>query len=285
MRVRIWGVRGGIPSPGPETVGLGGNTPCIDVLTSDQQVIIIDAGTGIRRLGKVLQREYPHRIVGTLLISHTHWDHIQGFPFFAPVIGPNSRQNRFVVVGQKRVGQQLEGVLAGQIVEPYLPFAYNELTADIHVKECHDGDVMIVGDDTIVRAGEMSHPGGCLGFRVENQGTVLTYCTDSSHPDGRLNPNVVALARGADLLIHDAQFSLEERRKYPHYGHSSWLEATQVARDAGAKCLALFHYDPEASDAYMASMLEDARAVFPNTVLAREGMEITLPLRDGELPE
>jgi ribonuclease BN (tRNA processing enzyme) len=284
MRIRFWGVRGTIPSPGPETVRLGGNTACLEVLTSDQQLIVLDAGSGIRRLGIALQEEYPDRIVGTILVSHTHWDHIQGFPFFAPLVGPQSRHNRFVVVGQKRVGQQLENVLAGQIIEPYLPFAYAELTADIHVKEVRGGEVIVVGDGTVVRVAELRHPGGCLGFRIENQGRVFAYCTDSSHEDNELTGNVLELAHDADLLVHDAQFSLDERIKYAAYGHSSWLEACQVASEANVRCLALFHYDPNASDDLMESVLAKAREIFPNTILAREGLEVNLPLADGELP-
>lgn len=281
MRIRFWGVRGTIPAPGPETVRMGGNTACLDVLTSDRQLIILDAGSGIRRLGKVLQDEYVGRIVGTLLISHTHWDHIQGFPFFSPIL---NRGNRFVVIGQKRVGQQLENVLAGQVVEPYLPFAFRELAADIHVKEIRDGEPVLVGDETVIKVAELRHPGGCLGFRLENAGSVFTYCTDSSHETGQLTPNVIELARNADLLVHDAHFSLEQRERFPDWGHSSWLEAAQVAREANVGCLALFHYDPDSSDDYMENVLEKARQVFPRTILAREGLEIYLPMAPGELP-
>jgi phosphoribosyl 1,2-cyclic phosphodiesterase len=283
MQVRFWGVRGTIPAPGPDTVRLGGNTSCLDVLTSDQQLIVLDAGSGIRRLGIALSEEYPHRIVGTILISHTHWDHIQGFPFFAPLVGPQSKQNRFVVVGQKRVGQQLETVLAGQIIEPYLPFAFKELAADIHVKEVRGGEEIVVGDDTIVRVEELRHPGGCLGFRIENNGVALAYCTDSSHEDDYLTENVLKLARNADLLIHDAQYSLEQRKLYPDYGHSSWLEAAQVAIAANAKYLALFHFDPNASDDYMEAILARTREVFPNTMLSREGLVLNLPLTEDKL--
>jgi phosphoribosyl 1,2-cyclic phosphodiesterase len=283
MQVRFWGVRGTIPTPGPDTVRLGGNTSCLDVLTSDQQLIVLDAGSGIRRLGIALSEEYPHRIVGTILISHTHWDHIQGFPFFAPLVGPQSKQNRFVVVGQKRVGQQLETVLAGQIIEPYLPFAFKELAADIHVKEVRGGEEIVVGDDTIVRVEELRHPGGCLGFRIENNGVALAYCTDSSHEDDYLTENVLKLARNADLLIHDAQYSLEQRKLYPDYGHSSWLEAAQVAIAANAKYLALFHFDPNASDDYMEAILARTREVFPNTMLSREGLVLNLPLTEDKL--
>ena len=280
MRIRFWGVRGTIPAPGPDTVRLGGNTACIDVLTSDDQLIVIDAGSGIRRLGIALSEEYSSRIVGTILVSHTHWDHIQGFPFFSPLIGPQSRQNRFVIVGQKRVGRQLEKVLAGQIIEPYLPFAFKELAADIHVKEVSGGESVVIGDDTMIRVAELRHPGGCLGFRIENNNKVFAYCTDSSHEDDQLTENVLALAQDADLLVHDAQYSLEQRVEYPEYGHSSWLEAVKVAEKANVGCLALFHYDPNASDDYMESVLHKAREIFPRTILSQEGLELNLPISE-----
>jgi ribonuclease BN (tRNA processing enzyme) len=284
VRVRFWGVRGTIPSPGPDTIKLGANTSCLDILTSDQSVIILDAGTGIRRLGRVLTKEHPDRIVATMLITHTHWDHIQGFPFFGPLMGPQGRFNRFVVVGKRVVGQQLEEVLAGQIMEPYLPFLYKELTADIHVKEIKENDWTIIGDETSVYTAQLEHPGGCLGYRLENNGAVFAYCTDTSHKDG-LNENVLRLAEEADLLVHDAHWSLEEREKFPDWGHSSWLEAAQVAVEAKVKCLALFHYAPDATDEVMEERLLRAREIFPNTILAREGMVVNLPLTSGQLPE
>ena len=254
---------------------MGGNTSCIDIFTSDQQVIILDAGTGIRRLGQILQEEHPNRLVGTLLISHTHWDHIQGFPFFWPAF---IRNNRFVVVGQKRIGQHLENVLRGQVVEPYLPFGFNQFKADLVVKEIADGEFMIIGDDTVLLAHSLDHPGGCLGFRIENKDAILAYCTDTGHPDGGLNQNVLTLAQNADLLIHDGQFSLQQRDRFPDWGHSSWLEAAQAAAEANVKFLALFHHDPDSSDEYLETVLEKARQVFPNTILAYEGLELNLPL-------
>ena len=280
VRVRFWGVRGTIPSPGPNTVKIGGNTACIDLLTSDQQLVIIDAGSGIRQLGKSLLGEYPHRIMGTMLFSHTHWDHIQGFPFFTPAF---IRQNRFVVIGQKKIGQRLENILADQVVQPYLPFGYQALEADLIVKEIHDGERMIIGDDTAIQARELDHPGGCLGFRVENRDITFAYCSDTTHRDDDLNENVLQLAQNADLLVHDAQYTPEQKVLYPNYGHSSWQDAAQVAAEANVNALALFHHDPDATDDELLVALEATRKLFPRTFLAREGLTVDLPL-NGTMP-
>lgn len=280
MLVRFWGVRGTIPVPGPDTIRTGGNTACVAVLTSDQQLIILDAGSGIRRLGQELVQQNTGRIVGTILISHTHWDHIQGFPYFAPAF---ERNNRFVVVGQKRVGRRLEEILARQIVEPYLPFDYKNLSADFHVKEVGDGELLVVGDETIVRVANLNHPGGSLGFRIENNGGVLTYCTDTTHNEGAVEPSIVELARDADLLIHDSFFSVGGRHQFHWFGHSSWLEAVRAASAANVKCLALFHFSPDDTDDYLErEMLTKAREVFPNTILSREGLVLQLPFPDGQ---
>lgn len=278
MRIRFWGVRGTIPTPGAETVKVGGNTACIDVLTTDNQLIIIDAGSGIRRLGMTIEEECQDQINGTILISHTHWDHIQGFPFFAPIVGPQGRHNSFTIIGQKRVGKQLENILAGQIIEPYLPFAFRELTADIAFHEVVEGESIHISPRTVVRVAELRHPGGCLGYRIENDGLVFTYCTDSSHEDDQLTESVLDLADGADLLVHDAQYSIEQRAAYADYGHSSWKEATEVANVAGVKCLALFHFDPSASDEHLEQVRIEARQLFPSTILAREGLTVELPV-------
>lgn len=281
MQITFWGVRGTIPTPGPETIRVGGNTSCVELRTSDKQLIIIDAGSGIRRLGKALVQNGSERIVASILISHTHWDHIQGFPFFAPIFG---RNNRFVLVGKRRVGKQLEETMAGQFIEPYLPFAYKSLPADLIVKEVQDGETIIIGDNTRVTVADLNHPGGCLGFRVENNGFVFVYCSDVTHNENGFDQNLLKLADGADLLVHDSHFAtIEERIKFNEYGHSAWQEAVQAAIEARVRCLALFHYSPDLTDDDLDDILLHARAIFPRTILAREGLTITLPL--ASLPE
>jgi len=281
LYIRFWGVRGTIPTPGRETIDVGGNTSCIEVRTSDDQLIILDAGTGILPLGRHLLKENPGRIIGSILISHTHWDHIQGFPFFSPIWG---RTNRFILVGRKRVGQRLEEIVSGQFMEPYLPFAYKSLPADLLVKEVDDDETLIIGDKTRVQVANMNHPGGCLGFRIENGNSVFAYCSDVGHSDDAFDPSVLKLAEGADLLVHDSHFAtLDERNMRRDWGHSTWLEAAQVAMEARVKNLALFHFSPDMNDTAVEQIAQKARNIFPRTLIAREGLELYLPLT-GELP-
>ena len=282
MYIRFWGVRGTIPTPGRDTIEVGGNTSCVEIRTSDDQLIILDAGSGMLPLGRHLMQENQGRILGNILISHTHWDHIQGFPFFAPIWG---RTNRFILLGRKRVGQQLEEIVSGQFMEPYLPFAYKSLPADLIVKEVSDGEKIIIGDRTSVQVANINHPGGCLGFRIENEGVVLAYCSDVGHEDDSFDPGVMKLAHGADLLIHDSHFAtLEERNMRRDWGHSTWIEAAQVAAEANVKTLAMFHFSPDMTDKNVEHFRDKAREIFPRTMIAREGLALSLPLT-GKLPD
>ncbi len=280
MRVRFWGVRGSFPVPGPSTVQVGGNTPCVEIRTPDGQFLILDAGTGIRALGNDLLHRHPDRLIGTIFFSHTHWDHIQGFPFFAPA---RLRHNRFVIFGEKRIGDRLEQVLQDQMRDSYLPFGFQDMMADLLVKEVQVGEAIVVGDETIVRAAPLFHPGGVFGYRIECRGRSLTYATDVGHPTDRLDPRVVALAQGADLLIHDAQFQPHEKHAHPDWGHSSWEEAALVARAAGARRLALFHHSPDHTDVELQQIERQTQAIFATAFLAREGEVVDLDRRtDGE---
>jgi phosphoribosyl 1,2-cyclic phosphodiesterase len=277
MEIRFWGVRGGIPVPGPSTVRVGGNTPCVEVRTPDGDLIILDAGSGIRPLGLALQREFPERMICSLLISHTHWDHIQGFPFFAPA---RRRHNRIVIFGEKRVDERLDQILAGQMLAAYLPFSLRDMHADLLIKEMQDGETLVIGNHTLVEVRSLEHPGGVFGFRISNRGCVLTYATDVGHgPDG-LDQRVVDLARSADLLIHDAQFSAEQKANHWDWGHSSWEDAARVAITAGVKRLALFHHDILATDYELEEVEHQAQALFPGAFVAREGQEIVIPTRE-----
>jgi len=272
--VRLGGVRGGMPAPGPDTVKAGGNTPCVEVRTGDNQIIILDAGTGIRPLGDALMQEFSGRIVVTLLISHTHWDHIQGFPFFGVA---RRRHNRIVIVGAKKVGRRLEEVMAGQVSEPYLPFGYGDLEADLITKEIQDQETFIVGEHTLVTACSGFHPGGVFIYRIEHQGHSVVYATDVGHPIGSFDERVLDMARNCDVLIHDAQFSDKEKMLHPHWGHSSWKEAAQVGKETNTGAVVLFHHSAWATDDFLYGVVEkEAQEINPNAVLGYEGLEITV---------
>ncbi|MGD8516896.1 MAG: MBL fold metallo-hydrolase, partial [Anaerolineae bacterium] len=160
--------------------------------------------------------------------------------------------------------------------DAYLPFTLEDLYADLLIKDVHDGEQLVLGDRTTALARRLPHPGGAFGYRITCQDRTVVYASDVNHPPQGLDPVVVELARDADLLIHDAQFTPEEKRERQAWGHSSWLEAVQVAQEANARQLALFHHDPEHSDKVLYEIERQAQAIFPGTFLAREGIEVTL---------
>jgi phosphoribosyl 1,2-cyclic phosphodiesterase len=239
----------------------------------DREVLIIDAGTGIRLLGLDLEGRTSDRMVAVLLFSHTHLDHIQGLPFFSPA---RLRHNRLVIMGERRVGQHLEQVLAGQMTDAYLPFTMEDLPADLLIKEVHDGERIVIGDQTSALPRRLPHPGGVFGYRIRCQGKIVVYASDVNHGPGGLDPRVLELARDADLLIHDAQYTPQEKYERPSWGHSSWLEAVQVALAAEVKRLALFHHDPDHTDDQLEEIERQAKEHFAPAFLAREGMEVDL---------
>jgi phosphoribosyl 1,2-cyclic phosphodiesterase len=263
-----------MPAPGPDTVKVGGNTPCVEVRTGDNQVIVLDAGTGIRPLGDSLLRESKARIVVTLLISHTHWDHIQGFPFFNV---HQRRHNRIMIIGEKKVERSLEAVMAGQLSEPYSPFGPGELEGDVLIKEIQDRETFIIGENTRVKARSGFHPGGVFVYRIEHQGRSVVYATDVGHPIGGFDDRVLEMAQNCDLLIHDANFSDREKILHPDWGHSTWKEAAHVGREANADTTVLFHHSTWATDDHLLNVVaREAREINRNAILGYEGLEIRL---------
>lgn len=273
MQVTFWGVRGSIPTPGVETVRVGGNTSCVEVHTPDNDLLILDAGTGIRPLGLALDSRGEERVIGHIFLSHTHWDHIQGLPFFSPA---RRRGNRFTILGEKRVDERLERVLAGQYMDTYLPFSLKEMDADILIKEIRDGETIVLGEHTLVTARKLDHPGGVFAYRIRWRDRLLVYATDLRHPPGGLDERLLELAQGADLLIHDAHFSPEEALKFPDWGHSSWAQAIAVIQAAQVKRLALFHYSPTADDGLLESLEREIQKQTPHVFLSREGLTVTV---------
>lgn len=273
MRITFWGVRGSIASPGPDTAGVGGNTSCVEVQCGSTK-LILDAGTGVRRLGDSL---VPHGPVdATILLSHFHWDHIQGLPFFVPAYLPSTKLG---IVGAGGSGAALRDVLTTQMTAPVFPVRLDELGAAITLREVRNGETFQVGEARI-RAAKVNHPGGVMAYRIEHDGKTVVYATDTEHY-ACVDPALRALAEGADVLIYDSQYTPEEYRgdggrSKVGWGHSTYVAGAELARAAGVGKYVLFHHDPQRNDAGVADVERRARELFPASVAAREGMSIGL---------
>lgn len=265
MDIRFWGVRGSIASPGPETANVGGNTSCIEVRCGEQR-IVLDAGTGLRNLGNALVREQSSLSL-TLLLSHFHWDHIQGLPFFVPAYMP---QTKLAIVGSSDGRHSLRDKLSRQMTEPHFPVQLDDLAAALTYREARSGQRFDIGD-VHVRVARLNHPGGVFAYRLEHGGQSLVYATDTEHY-ACVDPTLRALAEGADVLVYDAQYTPEEYQSKVGWGHSTYVAGSEVAKSAGVHKLVLFHHDPQRTDEGVEAIERTARQLFPNTIAAREGM-------------
>ncbi|MDA8163468.1 MAG: MBL fold metallo-hydrolase [Desulfobacteraceae bacterium] len=302
MRVKIWGVRGSIPCPGPHTVKYGGNTVCLEVrFPETDRLVIIDAGSGIRELGNFLMANDRTRgpINTEIYLTHTHWDHIMGFPFFIPAYLPDTRLRIHGPVSYEE--DSLESIVGGQMTYRYFPVRQTELAADISYHDLKEGR-RDLGDGIVLTTKYLNHPVLCLGYRFEHGGKVFCtaydtepfrnlFITDPSHPaydeamaaEGDLvaqeqNRLVEEFFAGADLLIHDSQYTeAEYRASKLGWGHSSFEGAIAAASRAGVKKLLLFHHEPVRTDAEFDRLAETyGRKDGPEVIVAREGMEISL---------
>jgi phosphoribosyl 1,2-cyclic phosphodiesterase len=274
MEITFWGVRGSIASPGPDTIGVGGNTSCVEVRCGSQ-TIILDAGTGIRRLGDKLMSEGA--VEATMLLSHLHWDHIQGIPFFVPAYVPSSRLQ---VVGGTNGVMSLRDALAHQMTAPVFPVRLDELGAKMDWREVRPGERFDVGD-VEVRVAKQNHPGGSYAYRLDYKGKSVVYATDTEHY-ACVDPALYALAKDADVLIYDSQYTPEEYRganagsSKVGWGHSTYVAGVELARAAGVGQYVLFHHDPRRSDAAVEDIERKTRELFPHAVAAREGLKLDL---------
>lgn len=272
-QVTFWGVRGSVPVFDLGMSRYGGNTSCVEVRTPAEGCIIIDGGTGIRGLGQFSRLESQgDPIQGTVLISHYHWDHIQGIPFSSVFYDP---RNSLAFYGlHPEVPGGMEGVLQGQMSRPYFPVDMGTLTAARSFTEMEHGARVTIGD-AVVEARNLNHPQGCLGFRIETAGGVVVYASDNESGDAAGDRSVRELARDADVLIYDAQYPPELIARRRGWGHSTWAEGVRVAQDANAKNLVLFHHDPGSDDSMLDILVEAARRQWKQTWAAAEGMVVT----------
>jgi len=272
MLVRFWGVRGSTPTPQPENLRYGGNTSCVEVRINGQ-IYILDCGTGFRILGKHLQRETGGKpLAAHIFLSHFHWDHIQGIPFFRPLYEHPSHQFAF---HSSRRTRSLQQVMEEQMASPYFPVAISEMKAQRNFYDIEEGVTRFEG--ATMRAQWLNHPQGCMGFRLETRAGTLVYATDNEPGDEYFDKAVRQLAEGADVLIYDAQYLPEEYEAQRRgWGHSHWREAVKVVMESGAKELVLFHHDPDHDDRLIDKVVQEARNYFPRVRAASEGMEIRI---------
>ncbi len=287
MDIEFWGVRGSIPVPGQATVRYGGNTSCVRVRL-DGGDLVFDAGTGIRELGRAMMASgCPDRI--DLFLSHVHWDHIQGFPFFAPAM---RRGGRIVIHGLNSQERTLESVVEGQMEGPTFPIGLKQMGADVEFQTLEERAIVVLENIPgkpwgSVSCARLNHPNGVYAYRVVEQstGAVFVYATDTEHVEGRLDEALVRLAHDADILVYDGMFTSQEHPSRRGWGHSTWDEGFKVAMAAGAKKLVVFHHDParddDALDELRRTAIEQAARI-SNAVeveFAREGMVLSLERR------
>jgi phosphoribosyl 1,2-cyclic phosphodiesterase len=279
MQVEFWGVRGSIASPGAATAGIGGNTSCVEVRCGGTR-LILDAGTGLRSLGDSLlldaKRTGKSGVEATLLLSHFHWDHIQGLPFFVPAYLPTTELG--IVAGVNGV-QSLRDTLSHQMRAPVFPVRLDELCAKLSMRDVRHGESLTIGEVTVTAA-KLNHPGGVTAYRIVHEGKSLVYATDTEHY-ACIDPVLVKLAAGADVLIYDAQYTPEEYDgidgpSKAGWGHSTFAAGAEVAKAAGVGQLLLFHHDPRRADAAVEGVERRARDLFANTLAAREGMVVSV---------
>jgi phosphoribosyl 1,2-cyclic phosphodiesterase len=265
FRLRFWGTRGSIPSPGPQTVRYGGNTPCIEVRTAEDWLIILDAGTGLRELGRTLMTNANgSSIQGDIFVTHAHWDHIQGIPFFGPMF---HQGNHFTLWGSRSLQTSLARVVRDQMSPVVFPVRFDELSATIDFREL--AEERCAGRGYTVQAFQVRHPGGALGYRFETgaTGSSLVYISDNELGEGATydtradwRQRCLEFVRGASVLIHDTTYTAEEYERHRGWGHSSYEDALALALDAGVERLVLFHHMPERTDDDLDRLLEACRA-------------------------
>jgi phosphoribosyl 1,2-cyclic phosphodiesterase/ActR/RegA family two-component response regulator len=295
--VKFWGVRGSIATPGPSTVHYGGNTSCVEVRTKGQ-IIILDAGTGLRPLGRALTQEFKERPLAlNILLSHTHWDHIQGLPFFQPLYQPN---NRIRILGYEGARSGLFNVLSSQMESPYFPVGLKELPSNVEIEELRDMEFAV--GDIHIESYFANHPGICVGYRISTPEGSIAFFPDNEPPHRLKHTSrniesfdtartafvktesrkLAEFIKNVDVLIVDSQYDAQEYERHRGWGHGCVDDVVQLAVEAGAKRLYLFHHDPDHDDSKINAMVEHARklaAAVGSTIqieAAMEGLKVQL---------
>lgn len=266
--VRFWGVRGTVPCPGPETLRYGGNTACVEVMCGDQR-LILDAGTGLRALGVSLNGQ--DGLNAHIFLTHTHIDHINGFPFFRPAY---SAKNRFQLWAGHLGGHTgaLQATLADLMKAPIFPVPLDIMHACIAFHDFAAGVTIEAAPGVVLRTAPLNHPNGATGYRVEYDGRAICYVTDTEQREGELDATILELIRGSQIVIYDATYTEAEYPSYRGWGHSTWTEGVRLCKAAGVERLIAFHHDPDHDDDFLDRIDQQLRRALPGSQVAREGL-------------
>jgi ribonuclease BN (tRNA processing enzyme) len=270
MEVQFWGVRGTFPSPGRDKVRYGGHTPCASVLSGSGEVLVVDAGTGIKDLGDCLVRERgegPLRI--SLFLTHFHLDHVLGFPFFAPLFGPDVALTIYAPAEPDETRRYLGGLIAGK----YFPVELFQTKSAKDYRRMPEEGIEVGGIG--ITPHPLYHPQGALAYKFTENGKSIVFATDTEHPVSGVDEGLAAFSAGAAHLVCDATFTPEEYREGKQgWGHSTWLEGAKLAAAAGAGNLLLSHLNPDHTDDLVDGLAASAREHFPKTSAARQGLRL-----------
>ena len=269
--VKFWGVRGSIACAGPNHVKYGGNTSCIEMDVGEHR-IILDAGTGLRNAGQTFLKEESGELF--LLLTHTHWDHINGFPFFIPAYNPNWKIH--VKAGHLKDKGGIQAVLSAQMDNPMFPVPLEAMQAQITYEDFRAGESLDLYPNITVRTALLNHPNDATAYRIDHNGHSAVYVTDTEHVPGELDQNILEIIEGADLVIYDCTYTEEEWPSKVGWGHSTWNEGVRLCQAANVKRLAIFHHDPDHDDAFMDKLADEAKEAWDASFVVREGMVISL---------
>ena len=270
--LRFWGVRGSIAAPGPETAKYGGNTSCIEVRCNGH-LIILDGGTGIRALGNSLAPENGS-IDADLLLTHTHFDHVSGIPFFKPfyIAGNTFRLS----AGHLLPAHTLREVLCELMMAPLFPVPIEIMGSDVSFQDFEVGEEFTLKCGAHVMTRPLNHPNGATGYRLTIGDKSMAYVTDTEHKDGELDANILELIKDTDYFIYDSNYTPEEYPTYKGWGHSTWGAGADLADAAGVGTFIVFHHDPSHDDAFMDGVAAEVEKRRPGSVVAREGLTLRL---------
>ena len=265
--VRFWGVRGSIACSDSGTGRYGGNTSCLEIRCGGQ-LFIFDAGTGFRYLGNAILDEAP--LDADLFLTHTHFDHVVGLPFFRPAFNP---KNAFHIwAGHLLPDHTVQYVLRQMMIAPLFPVPVDIFMAKVSFHDFHAGETLEPRPGVRLRTAPLHHPNGATGYRIEYCGKSICYLTDTEHIIDEPDENILGLIAGADIVIYDSMFNEEEFAQRKGWGHSTWQEGARLCDQAEAKQFVIFHHDPDHDDDMLDKVAKEAEALRPGTVVAREGM-------------